>query len=100
MCGFSTKTLLIFLKYIFELLLNTALLASSSVYQQNFRCWANALSNDPGKVDTNFFCYAGIGAFLTQECSHFNTENAQTYMKAVYVIKCIYTSLWKGVFWC
>ena len=36
------------------------------------------LSNDPGKVDSNFFCYAAtvLGTFPTEECSHFYTENA------------------------
>ena len=32
----TVKTLLIFLEYIFELLINTALPASNSVYGQNF----------------------------------------------------------------
>ena len=41
------------------------------------------LSNDPSKVDSNFFCYAA-----TVLSPHRNV-----YMKAVYAIKCIYTPL-------
>ena len=34
------------------------------------------LSNDTGKVDSNFFCYAATVLSSHRNCSHFYTENA------------------------
>ena len=55
------------------------------------------LSNDPGKTGSHFFCYGAI-RFPHIELFDFHTENALTYKKAVYEIKCIETPFLKMFF--
>ena len=52
------------------------------------------LSNDPGKVDGNFFCYAATVLSPHRNVLIFTQRVHKPFIeKAVYAIKCIYTPL-------